>query len=78
VRSLTGCHIGIADPRPGLHRQGPADVWCKTCLHRFEPDTAELVEQHGAAMTVMTWARWLRCSLCGAREADFVVSGSER
>jgi hypothetical protein len=53
-------------------------VWCKTCLHRFEPDTAELMEQHGAAITVMAWARRLRCSQRGARDADFVVSGSER
>jgi len=52
-------------------------VWCKTCLHRFEPDTAELVDQHGAATTVLTWARRLRCSECRARDADFVVSGAE-
>jgi hypothetical protein len=37
-------------------------VWCKSCLHRCEPDTAEVVEQHGAAMTVMVWARRLRCA----------------
>jgi hypothetical protein len=37
-------------------------VWCKSCLHRSEPDTAEAVEQHGAAMTVMVWARRLRCA----------------
>ena len=52
-------------------------VWCKTCLQRFEPDTAELSEQHGAATTVMVWARRLRCAQCGARDADFVVSGAE-
>src|SRR2546430_8349454 len=22
-------------------------VWCRACQHRFEPDNAELVEQHG-------------------------------
>jgi hypothetical protein len=37
-------------------------VWCKSCLHRSEPDTAEVIEQHGAAMTVMVWARRLRCA----------------
>ena len=21
-------------------------VWCRACQHRFEPDNAELVEQH--------------------------------
>jgi hypothetical protein len=52
-------------------------VWCKRCLRRFEPNMAELVEQHGAATTVLAWARRLRCSQCGARDADFVVSGAE-
>jgi len=32
-------------------------VWCKACLHRFERDTAELAEQHGAATTVLVWAK---------------------
>jgi hypothetical protein len=31
-------------------------VWCRTCLHRFEPDTT-LAEQQGAATTVLAWAR---------------------
>ena len=53
-------------------------VWCKACLLRFEPETAALAEQHGAATTVLTWARRLRCSQCGAGDADFVVSGTER
>ena len=53
-------------------------VWCKACQHRFQPDTAELVEQHGTAMTVLAWARRLRCTECGARDTDFVVSGAER
>jgi hypothetical protein len=22
-------------------------VWCKACLHRFEPETPALAEQHG-------------------------------
>ena len=52
-------------------------VWCKACLHRFEPETAALAEQHGDAMTVLAWARRLRCTQCGARDADFVVSGAE-
>jgi len=53
-------------------------VWCKVCQHRFEPDTAELAEQHGAATTVISWATRLRCSQCGARDADYVVSGTKR
>ncbi len=53
-------------------------VWCKACSHRFEPDPAELVERHGDAATVIDWAARLRCSRCGAREADFVVTGARR
>lgn len=52
-------------------------VWCKACQHRFEPDTVEMAEQHGAETTVLVWARRLRCSECGARDADFVVSGTK-
>jgi hypothetical protein len=29
-------------------------------------------------MPVPDWARLLRCSVCGAREVDFVVSGALR
>jgi hypothetical protein len=53
-------------------------VWCKACLHRFEPDTAEIAEQHGARMTVLAWARRLCCEQCGARDADYIVSGTKR
>jgi hypothetical protein len=53
-------------------------VWCKACLHRFEPDTAELAQEHGATTTVMACARRLRCTQCGARDADFLVSGTGR
>jgi hypothetical protein len=39
-------------------------VWCRACQHRFEPDTAALAEEHGAATTVLVWdaavALWLR------------------
>ena len=51
-------------------------VWCKACQHRFEPDTVALAAEHGAATTVIVWARRLRCTQCGARDADFVVSGT--
>jgi len=53
-------------------------VWCKACLHRFEPDPAEIAEQHGARMTVLAWARRLRCTECGARDADYAVNGTKR
>jgi hypothetical protein len=53
-------------------------VWCKSCNHRAEPDVATHVAQHGAGMPVPDWARLLRCSECGERDADFVVSGARR
>ena len=53
-------------------------VWCRACQHRFEPDTAEIALQHGATTTVLVWARRLRCTECGARDADFVVTGERR
>jgi hypothetical protein len=51
-------------------------VWCKSCGHQAEPDVATQVAQHGATMPVLDWARFLRCSICGEREVDFVVSGA--
>ena len=53
-------------------------VSCKTCLHRAEPDIASQVERYGAAMTVIDWAKRLRCSACKGRDVDFVVSGAAR
>ena len=53
-------------------------VWCRSCQHRFEPDTTALAEAHGAATTVLVWTRRLRRRECGARDADFVVSGTAR
>jgi hypothetical protein len=31
-----------------------------------------------SGMTVIDWARLLRCTECGERDADFVVSGARR
>jgi DNA-directed RNA polymerase subunit RPC12/RpoP len=53
-------------------------VWCKSCGHRVEPDVAAAIERYSEGLTVIEWARRLRCSKCGAREADFVVSGAAR
>jgi hypothetical protein len=53
-------------------------VWCKRCRHRAEPDVAELVERCGAGLSLPEWATRLRCSACGSREVDFVVSGGRR
>jgi len=53
-------------------------VWCKNCDHRVELDIAIQVAQHGSGMPVIDWARLLRCSGCGARDADFIVTGERR
>ena len=53
-------------------------VWCKSCNHRADPDIATQVAQHGSGMPVPDWARLLRCTECGERDSDFVVSGTSR
>ncbi len=53
-------------------------VWCKACRHQVEPDVAEQVERYGAGLSLPDWAARLRCSECGSREVDFVVSGGRR
>ena len=53
-------------------------VWCKSCNHRAEPGIATQVARHGSGMTVLDWARLLRCTECGAGETDFVVTGERR
>jgi hypothetical protein len=53
-------------------------VWCKSCSHRADPDIATQVAQHGSGMPVPDWARLLRCTECGERDADLVVSGTSR
>jgi hypothetical protein len=51
-------------------------VWCKKCWHRAEPDVADQVARYGADTAVPDWAGRLRCSACGERQVDFVVSGA--
>ncbi len=53
-------------------------VWCKACQHKVEPDVAAQVARCGEAVTVIDWAAQLRCATCGARDADFVVTGARR
>jgi len=52
-------------------------MWCKACQHRFEPDMAELSRECGETISVVGWATRLRCTQCGARDADYVVSGTK-
>ena len=53
-------------------------VWCKACGHQVEPDPAEMVERYGADVGIRDWCERLVCSECGSRQADMVVSGTER
>src|SRR5436305_107867 len=56
-------------------------VWCKGCRHQVEIATEAieaLAKQHGAETTLADWAARLRCSGCGSRDVDFVVSGARR
>ena len=53
-------------------------VWCKACGHQVEPDPAELARQYGADIPVRDWCERLVCSKCGGRQADMVVTGTER
>jgi hypothetical protein len=53
-------------------------VWCKACGNQVEPDAAEMADRHGAETTVPDWRGRLVCSLCGSRNVDMVVTGTER
>ena len=53
-------------------------VWCKTCGHQVEPDSAEIADRYGAEKSVLDWRERLVCSECGSRQADMVVTGTER
>jgi hypothetical protein len=53
-------------------------VWCKVCQHQVEPDPAEMAARYGADTSILDWRQRLVCSECGAREVDFVVTGTER
>jgi hypothetical protein len=74
-------HTGQSEPMTlGQALAGNARliVWCKSCGHRAEPDVATQLAQYGSGMPVPDWARLFRCSDCGQRDADFVVSGADR
>jgi hypothetical protein len=45
-------------------------------MNEPSPDIATQGAQHGSGMPVPDWARLLRCTESGARDADFVVSGN--
>ena len=68
---------------PGRQRRAPrlihgeARVGCHGGCANVA-DVAIQVAQHGSGMPVPDWARLLRCTECGERDADFVVSGARR
>ena len=64
----------------GQHRSGAgaADVWCRDCRHRVEPDPAEMAARYGAEMTVPEWHKRLVCSQCGSKAIDFVLTGARQ
>jgi ribosomal protein L37E len=53
-------------------------MWCKSCGHKAEPKIAALMWAYGADMSVPEWMAGLRCSRCGSREVDALVSGARR
>jgi adenine-specific DNA methylase len=53
-------------------------VWCRDCRHEVEPDPAEMVERYGADLAVRAWVKRLKCSQCGSRSVDFVLTGARR
>ena len=53
-------------------------VWCKACGHQIEPEPAEMAQRYGPETTVIEWSRRLVCAICGSRDTDMVVTGTER
>jgi hypothetical protein len=53
-------------------------VWCRDCQHRIEPDPAEHAARSGAERPVIDWVKRRKCSQCGSRSVDFVLTGARR
>jgi len=51
-------------------------VWCRDCSHRLEPDLAEQALRWGAELSVRAWVGRLKCSQCGGKQIDFVLTGA--
>jgi DNA-directed RNA polymerase subunit RPC12/RpoP len=49
-------------------------VRCTACRHRANIDPGEQAERYSADLPVPEWAARLRCSQCGSRRVDFVVT----
>ena len=53
-------------------------VWCRDCRHRIEPDPGDMAARYGADLAVIDWVKRLKCSQCGSRRVDFVLTGARR
>ena len=53
-------------------------VWCRDCQHGIEPDPAEHAARYGAELPVRARVKRLKCSQCGSRSVDFVLTGARR
>jgi hypothetical protein len=53
-------------------------VWCRDCRHQVKPDPAEQAARHGTDLAVIDWVKRLKCSECGGRQVDFVLTGARR
>jgi hypothetical protein len=56
-------------------------VWCKSCRREIRlgrDDITAQVKRYGADTPVPDWAPRLRCSKCGSREVDFIITGARR
>jgi len=53
-------------------------VWCRDCQHELDPDPAEHAARYGGELPVRDWARQLKCSQCGSKQVDFVLTGARQ
>jgi hypothetical protein len=51
-------------------------VECRDCQHQFELDPAQQAMYYGADLPAPYCAECLKCSQCGGRRVDFVVTGA--
>jgi hypothetical protein len=51
---------------------------CKACGYRAEPNVDALAAALGTNFPVPEWMACPRCSRCGSRDVDAVVSGARR
>ena len=47
-------------------------------FEKISPDPAEHAARYGAELAVIDWVKRLKCSQCGTRSVDFVLTGASR